>query len=923
MKIALVQCPAWGTYDPPVALAQLSSCLKREGHGVKAFDLNIKLYRNRADNYKNMWAWEQSLFWYDEGMVNKFFRDNAATMEDYARKIIDTGADIIGFSVNAASKLFSIELSRILKSKNKEAVIIFGGQLFFEDKSVDSIFDEGPVDIVVIGEGEATFCELTGLMQKAGDISSCSGIAFNKAHSVVRTAYREPISNLDSLPFLDFSDMPFSDYDDSRHFSFMSSRGCVQRCAFCSSRVFWNGYRTMSGERIFGEIEFHKNKEGSLNPNLAHVDFLDLLLNGSMKSLVDFCDLMIKAKLDIYWTANMIIRPEMDSKVIKKMKQAGCEHVIFGIESGSQRVLDLMKKNYKIEDADRIIKLMYDAGITTTCNFMFGFPGETETDFELTLDFIRRNVRFLSRVYPSRTYCAIEEHSYLHEHLEEFNIKPNPPNHLYWENVEGGNTYPVRLERCEEFCKLASSLGVEVGCGVQTSVELDKWYSLSFYYECVRDYKNAVSCLLEYNRLDPSNQVISDKINFYNEELKREKFGSQLDGQLLIALQEAAANKQGGQVSALKTAVFKLGRGHSLALFRQNQKDNSQLNDVEFESRRIILQSSPKTFFLQVAGPCNSSCAFCSRGTGYEFFKLVEHIERFDDKISVFLQKAEQIILTGSGEFLLLPESREILDYFDYSFPQAEKMFSTNGSGLTPAICEKIANSNSRYTIHVSLHASNSSLHKVMTRMDSFHKIVDQLDCLLKLKKNTGNPSVNLIFVATTLNIEDLPNFVRFAANLGADKVICYYNYIYVLTQKYLSCFFKQELANKAIDEAERVAGNLNIKIDLPPKFGLSNYPVIGVCREPWSQVMLNSQGDVISCDASEDSNENLTGKNLMDVWNGPYYQRLRKGLADRTCSCFKHCFRANLSMVNDFSSHVIHRGRDSSKIDILWGDNF
>ena len=182
---------------------------------------------------------------------------------------------------------------------------------------------------------------------------------------------------------------------------------------------------------------------------------------------------------------------------------------------------------------------------------------------------------------------------------------------------------------------------------------------------------------------------------------------------------------------------------------------------------------------------------------------------------------------------------------------------------------------------------------------------------------------MNLIFVATTLNIEDLPNFVRFAANLGADKVICYYNYIYVLTQKYLSCFFKQELANKAIDEAERVAGNLNIKIDLPPKFGLSNYPVIGVCREPWSQVMLNSQGDVISCDASEDSNENLTGKNLMDVWNGPYYQRLRKGLADRTCSCFKHCFRANLSMVNDFSSHVIHRGRDSSKIDILWGDNF
>ena len=348
-----------------------------------------------------------------------------------------------------------------------------------------------------------------------------------------------------------------------------------------------------------------------------------------------------------------------------------------------------MRKNYKIEDADRIIKLMHNAGITATCNFMFGFPGETEIDFELTLDFIRRNARFLRRVYPSRTYCALEEHSYLHKHLEEFCIKPNPPNHLYWESVEGGNTYPVRLERCEEFCKLASSFGVEVGCGVQTSVEIDKWYSLSFYYECMKDYKNTVSCLLEYNKLDSSNQVISDKINFYNEELKRGKLGAEIDERLAIALQGAVANKQGGQISALKREVFNLGRGYSLALFRQNQRDNSQLNDVEFESRRIIIQSSPKTFFLQVAGPCNSSCAFCSRGTGYDFFKLAEHIKRFDDKIGVFLQKAEQIILTGSGEFLLLLESQEILDYFNYSFPQAEKMFSTNGSGLTPTICEK------------------------------------------------------------------------------------------------------------------------------------------------------------------------------------------------------------------------------------------
>ena len=63
MKIALVQCPVWGTYDPPLALAQLSACLKEKGHEVYILDLNIELYLKRKENYKDLWAWEQCGFW--------------------------------------------------------------------------------------------------------------------------------------------------------------------------------------------------------------------------------------------------------------------------------------------------------------------------------------------------------------------------------------------------------------------------------------------------------------------------------------------------------------------------------------------------------------------------------------------------------------------------------------------------------------------------------------------------------------------------------------------------------------------------------------------------------------------------------------------------------------------------------------------
>ena len=85
---------------------------------------------------------------------------------------------------------------------------------------------------------------------------------------------------------------------------------------------------------------------------------------------------------------------------------------------------------------------------------------------------------------------------------------------------------------------------------------------------------------------------------------------------------------------------------------------------------------------------------------------------------------------------------------------------------------------------------------------------------------------------------------------------------------------------------------------------------------------MVNAQGHILPCDASEDTNESLNGKNFMDVWNGAYYQNLRKSLIEGSCPCFKHCFRANPASVNDFRSHVIHRGKRTD-IDILWGDNF
>jgi MoaA/NifB/PqqE/SkfB family radical SAM enzyme len=609
---------------------------------------------------------------------------------------------------------------------------------------------------------------------------------------------------------------------------------------------------------------------------------------------------------------------------------------------------------------------------------MFGFPGETEEDFNETLDFVKRNARSLGRVYTSRTYFALEEFSYVYDHPEKFGIKNNGSSHLFWESVDGTNTYPVRMNRCRQFCELALELGVEVGAGVQTSVSQDEWFNLAHYYEIKDDHAQAVENFLKYYDTDPYNEMVNKKILDYAEKTKNNAF--MVEDNLAKKLMNATKNINhylesgkeelatsrldlGFSKNSLKIKIKNLNHlietrefneknktlfypqvnaliklmqdysGYDIPDLRQEyletmailSRKNALLNEAEFEKNKIVLASSPTTFFLQFAGPCNSSCVFCSRGHGYEHFNLKHFKEKIESKITLQLVLAEQFIFTGSGEFLRLPEWRQALEYCEKHYPYVNKMFSTNASSLRQEVVDLITSQQSRYLIHASLHASNAKLHKAITRMNNFGEIIEQIRYLLAARKKNNNVRINLFFVATTLNIDDLPNFVRLAKSLGVDGVVVNYNYIYVPAQKYLSCYFKQDLTNRMFYEAKHLGQALGINISLPCGFGLESYPARGICRELWSQIMFDGQGKVLPCDASHDCNLQLEDNVYFDsIWNSQYYTNMRKDLVESgSTTCFQHCHRANPATVNVFSSHVIHRGRHNQKIDEFWEDNF
>jgi radical SAM superfamily enzyme YgiQ (UPF0313 family) len=526
MKIALVQSPVWWTIDPPLGLAQMAGCLKAAGHEVRVWDLNIRLWSNRLPQYESMWLWEQSHFWNQPSVVDRFFADNRSLIENEIQDLLSSDSGIVGFSIYGGSCLTALKIAAEIKKADPGRTIVFGGQYFFLGDTARRLLEESAcVDAVVRGSGETVFPQLAEDLSRGG-LRPRPGLLFRAPEGIVDGGPSTMPKNLYDLPFADFTGFPMELYSDKTRIPIAASRGCIWACRFCSTREFWEGYSYMSGERIFAEVRHQK----SLFPGRAHFEFYDITANGRPESLATFSELAKDfivphlAEKNFKWKINAVLRPEMTAGLLKLMYEGGCQDVIYGVESGSPAVLKRMNKHFNLDVAERVLRDTHEAGIRTTANFMFGFPGETEADFEMTLNFLRRNHRWLDRAYGSATFTSLEEFSFLTEHQKEFGIRPEPEggaHHLYWESEDGANTYPVRLDRYRRFRRVCAELGIDAYKGVNGTLEQDRLANLAHYHE-YRDHRlEAVSSYMDYLELDLSNEPIRVRLRGYIDELDR------------------------------------------------------------------------------------------------------------------------------------------------------------------------------------------------------------------------------------------------------------------------------------------------------------------------------------------------------------------------------------------------------------------
>ena len=338
---------------PPLGIAYLAASLRKEGYVVQLLDCTF-LSKRKA-----------------------------------LQQAVETRAEIVGIYAMVTMAEDAMEFARHLRQQTR--LLIAGGPL----PTCDPLPFLEVFDVIVRGEGEHTLVHLLHNYQKGTDFNSIPGIAFRRSGSAKgsgkpRTIITEPggfEKNLDRIPFPARDLFPNKEYQQhSRKKSgytittIMSTRGCPYRCEFCSNVIFGGSYRERSARNVADEIE------QALNLGYDRISFADDVFTLNKKRVLQICTEIEKRKLHFAWECLGRV-DSLDEATAFAMKETGCYRIYFGIESGSQRILDLMQKKITVQQARDAVEIAHKTGMEVGAFFIIGYPGETTSTILETIHF--------------------------------------------------------------------------------------------------------------------------------------------------------------------------------------------------------------------------------------------------------------------------------------------------------------------------------------------------------------------------------------------------------------------------------------------------------------------------------------------------------------------------------------------------------
>jgi radical SAM superfamily enzyme YgiQ (UPF0313 family) len=304
-----------------------------------------------------------------------------------------TKPKIVGITATIITVPCIFNIAKIVKKADSNIKVVVGGPA--ATTIPDYVLGNEQVDYLVYGEGEETMADLTEHILNNNTspeaLKKVNGIIFKHAGEIIKTPLRPLVQDINKLPFPDRESMFVLDKKKQirkvySNGDILTSRGCPYLCKFCACYTIW-GTRTpraRSVENIMQELEY-------LVKTYRQKSFIfwDDLFTVNKKRVIEFCEELIKRKLNIKWICLARLN-NLDREMLDIMKKAGCIQIQVGVESGSDKMLKFIGKNLTISVINEKAQIINDATVNWLAFFIIGFPTETKEEIKQTLNYIEK-----------------------------------------------------------------------------------------------------------------------------------------------------------------------------------------------------------------------------------------------------------------------------------------------------------------------------------------------------------------------------------------------------------------------------------------------------------------------------------------------------------------------------------------------------
>lgn len=358
--------------------------------------------------------------------------------DELKNAVIARSPDVAGITTLTFTLIDVLKLSKIVKEINPSIKVVLGGPHvnIYPDETIML----PNVDFLILGEGEIVFAEFLEHMDNIEELRKIKGVVFKRNGQIINTGTRELIENLNLLPFPARHLTPYTKYRsvlsgrDTVITTMITSRGCPYKCTFCNREHLGKRFRARSPENVVDEMA--ECAAMGIKELLVYDDTFTL----NRARVISICDEIIKRKLYIAWDIRTRI-DVVDEEMLKKMKQANCKRVHYGVEAGTDQILAKLGKGITVAQTKKIFAMTKKVGISTLAYFMIGAPQETRADVRQTMELAKQldpdYVHFSILIpFPSTPIYleGLRAGIFKEDHWKQFAADPQPGfKPKYWE----------------------------------------------------------------------------------------------------------------------------------------------------------------------------------------------------------------------------------------------------------------------------------------------------------------------------------------------------------------------------------------------------------------------------------------------------------------------------------------------------------